>query len=37
MPDVLIVANRTASTPALLAEVHRRRESCRFGVMVPPA
>ena len=33
---VLIVANRTASTPALLAEVHRRRESCRFGLMVPP-
>ena len=33
---VLIVANRTASTPAMLAEVHRRRETCRFGVMVPP-
>jgi hypothetical protein len=33
---VLIVANRTASTPALLAEVHRRRESCRYGLMVPP-
>ena len=31
-----IVANRTASTPALLAEVHRRRESCRYGLMVPP-
>jgi hypothetical protein len=36
MPDVLIVANRTASTPALLAEVHGRRETCRFAVMVPP-
>ena len=32
---VLVVANRTASTPALLAEVHRRRETCRYGVMVP--
>ena len=33
---VLVVANRTASTPAMLAEVHRRRETCSFGVMVPP-
>ena len=37
MPEtkVLVVANRTASTPAMLAEVHRRRETCSFGVMVP--
>jgi len=33
---VLVVANRTASTPAMLAEVHRRRDTCSFGVMVPP-
>ena len=36
MTDVLIVANRTASTPALLATVHERAGGCRFGVMVPP-
>ena len=33
---VLVVANRTAATPAMLAEVHKRRETCSFGVMVPP-
>ena len=32
---VLVVANRTSSTPALLAEIHRRRESCRYALMVP--
>jgi hypothetical protein len=41
MPDapktnVLIVANRTASTPAMVAEVKRRAGACRFGLMVPP-
>jgi hypothetical protein len=36
-PMVLIVANRTASTPAMLAEVQRRADTCRgFGLMVPP-
>ena len=33
---VLIVANRTAATPALLAEVNRRAAASRYGVMVPP-
>lgn len=33
---VLIVANRTAATPALLAEVNRRAPTSRYGVMVPP-
>jgi hypothetical protein len=34
--NVLIVANRTASTPVMLAEVKRRAGTSRFGLMVPP-
>ncbi len=33
---VLVVANRTAATPAMLHEVHSRRETSRIAVMVPP-